>query len=228
MASDRAARLTYVLAPALVAGIVLAVGLGLIASPRNDRGGLIEREEIAPRAAKAELESSPALVPVVGFSAGERPGLDRPAPSSGPRPGLPARLFIPAAGVRATVSTVGATRRGIEIPAPGRTGWYRAGPRPGEPGRAVIVGHFDARQGPGVFVRLRRLKRGDDVEVRDSRGRVHRFGVVTKERVDKTRFPTRDVYGSTSRRVLVLVTCGGPVRRGGGYRDNVLVYARAR
>ena len=43
----------------------------------------------------------------------------------------------------------------------------------------------------------------------------------------KDRFPTAEVYGGASRPVLVLVTCGGPYTEGRGYRDNVLLYARA-
>jgi hypothetical protein len=35
------------------------------------------------------------------------------------------------------------------------------------------------------------------------------------------------VYGSSSRPVLVLITCGGPYTEGSGYRDNVIVYARS-
>ena len=45
--------------------------------------------------------------------------------------------------------------------------------------------------------------------------------------VQKARFPTESVYGGGRRPVLVLVTCGGPYVEGRGYRDNVLLYARA-
>jgi hypothetical protein len=45
--------------------------------------------------------------------------------------------------------------------------------------------------------------------------------------VRKRRFPTEAVYGPSSNPVLVLVTCGGPFKKGRGYRDNVLVYARS-
>lgn len=211
----------FVLAPALVAAIVLAVGLGLVGAPAAPAGD--------PSRAKAELDSSPRLSGperVVAFPSGADTGLG-PAPSSGPRPAPPARLSVPDAGIRAAVEAVGATREGIEVPPPGRTGWYRGGPRPGEPGRAVIVGHVDTRRGPAVFAGLRALRRGDEVSVRDRRGRSHRYSVVAKEQVAKTGFPARDVYGATARRVLVLVTCGGPFRPGRGYRDNVIVYARA-
>jgi hypothetical protein len=50
---------------------------------------------------------------------------------------------------------------------------------------------------------------------------------VGKTVVRKSRFPARAVYGRSRRSVLVLVTCGGPWSEARGYRDNVIVYARA-
>jgi hypothetical protein len=51
--------------------------------------------------------------------------------------------------------------------------------------------------------------------------------VVGLAQVRKDRFPTSSVYGHADAPVLVLVTCGGPFRPGRGYRDNVLLFARA-
>ena len=36
-----------------------------------------------------------------------------------------------------------------------KAGWYDQGPRPGQPGPAVILGHVDSKTGPAVFYQLR-------------------------------------------------------------------------
>lgn len=165
------------------------------------------------------------VVPVAGRMS-VRPGELEPL-AGGIRPAPPGRIRIPAARVNAAIEPVGTRRGGIEVPSPGWAGWFSAGPRPGEPGRAVVVGHFDMEEGPGVFARVPSLDAGDAVEVVDGRGDVHPYRVVGVTRVRKRRFPTHAVYGHASNPVLVLVTCGGPYAKGRGYRDNVLVYARA-
>ena len=147
--------------------------------------------------------------------------------SGGIRPAPPGRIRIPAADVDAGIEAVQARRRGLEVPPPGWAGWYAGGARPGEPGRAVVIGHFDTSEGPGVFERVPALERGARIEVTDNRGDVHGYRVVGVTRVQKRRFPTHAVYGPSRNPVLVLVTCGGPFRAGRGYRDNVLVYARS-
>ena len=146
----------------------------------------------------------------------------------GVRPAPPQRISIPAAGVETVVDPVGTRGGEIEVPELGRAGWFEGGPRPGEPGRAVVIGHLDTRRGPGLFARVPSVPVGGGVVITDRRGEVHRFEIVGRTQVRKDRFPTSEVYGSASRPVLVLITCGGPYREGRGYRDNVLLYARAR
>jgi sortase (surface protein transpeptidase) len=142
------------------------------------------------------------------------------------RPAEPAHLSIPALGVRADVQRIGSTPTGLDVPQVGRAGWFDEGARPGEPGRAVIIGHLDSQTGPGLFALLPGVHNGTDVSVTDARGTEHRFQVVGKAQVPKATFPSAAVYGSSSRPVLVLITCGGPYTEGSGYRDNVIVYAR--
>ncbi len=75
-------------------------------------------------------------------------------------PGLPERLIIPALGINAAVAPVALDADG-NMEAPGTawgTTWYEPGPRPGEPGNAVIAGHVDFYGvGPAVFWSLRSL-----------------------------------------------------------------------
>lgn len=145
----------------------------------------------------------------------------------GVRPAPPQRISIPDAGVETVIDPVGTREGEIEVPELGRAGWFQGGPRPGEPGHAVLIGHLDTRRGPGLFARVPSVPVGAAVVVTDRRGEVHSYEVVGRTQVRKDRFPTSEVYGSASRPVLVLVTCGGPFREGRGYRDNVLLYARA-
>ena len=147
--------------------------------------------------------------------------------AGGLRPAPPGRIRIPAAHVDAGIEPVQAHRKGLEVPPPGWAGWFAGGARPGEPGRAVVIGHFDTSDGPGVFERVPSLDRGARIDVTDNRGAVHGYRVVGVTRVRKRRFPTGAVYGHSRHPVLVLVTCGGRYIAGRGYRDNVLVYARS-
>lgn len=145
----------------------------------------------------------------------------------GVRPAPPQRIAIPDAGVETVIDPVSTRKGEIEVPPLGRAGWFDGGPRPGEPGRAVVIGHLDTKRGPGLFARVPRVPVGASVRITDRRGDVYSYEVVGRVQVRKDRFPTSEVYGASSRPVLVLVTCGGPYTEGRGYRDNVLLYARA-
>ena len=39
------------------------------------------------------------------------------------------------------------------------------GPRPGQPGPAVILGHVDSKDGPGIFLDLHAVKAGAEITV---------------------------------------------------------------
>jgi hypothetical protein len=147
--------------------------------------------------------------------------------AGGIRPAPPGRITIGAAQVDAGIEAVRARDDGIEVPPQGWAGWWEGGPRPGEPGRAVLIGHLDSVDGPGVFARVPSLEEGERIDITDNRGDVHAYEVVGVTQVEKSRFPTDAVYGHSRHPVLVLVTCGGPYLEGRGYRDNVLVYARS-
>jgi hypothetical protein len=106
------------------------------------------------------------------------------------------------------------------------TGWYEPGREPGERGPAVVVGHVDDVGGPGVFYRLRELRRGDWIRIGRADGSVVRFRVEGLERWPKAAFPTRRVFGGTHTAALRLVTCSGNFDPSTGhYVDNTIVYA---
>jgi len=144
------------------------------------------------------------------------------------QPALPVRLQIPAIAVSTPLVRLGRLPDGsIEVPHDWNTaGWYDRGPRPGQPGPAVILGHVDSKTGPAVFFRLRALRPRDVVRVGLADGRTLVFRVQRVERYPKDKFPTEAVYLPTLNRELRLITCGGEFDyAAGSYRDNIVVYA---
>ncbi|WP_431920893.1 class F sortase [Micromonospora wenchangensis] len=162
----------------------------------------------------------------------QRPAADArrsPAPGSLPA-SRPVRLTVPAIKVAAPVTPVGQARDGsIDVPPLDRhdeTGWYDRGPTPGEPGRAIIVGHVDSKEGPSVFYDLRKLTPGDTIEVTRDDRRVVVFRVDSVEFFDKSALPADRVYGRDGPPALRLITCGGQWIGGRtGYADNVIAFA---
>jgi sortase (surface protein transpeptidase) len=140
----------------------------------------------------------------------------------------PVRLRIPALQIDAPLTHLGvAPDQTIEVPADFAVpGWFDQGPRPGQPGPAVILGHVDSKAGPAVFYRLNRLPVGAEVFVDRADGSTVDFRVRGTQHVHKTAFPTDLVYAPTLEPSLRLVTCGGPFdHTKSSYLDNVIVYA---
>jgi sortase (surface protein transpeptidase) len=120
-----------------------------------------------------------------------------------------------------------AADKSIALPRrPERAGWFAGGPRPGQPGPAVIIGHVDWSHRPAVFFRIAELAAGDNVYVDRADGSTERFRVTRLQQVPKTDFPTDQVYAPDLAPSLRLITCGGSFDGGAhSYRDNVIVYA---
>ena len=140
----------------------------------------------------------------------------------------PVSLSIPAIGVRTPLVRLGLTAQGtLQVPpSTSVAGWYTGSPRPGRVGSAIIAGHIDSVQGPGVFFRLRLLRPGDRIYVRRSGGKLAVFRVYAEHMYAKNRFPTQKVYGPAPDPELRLITCGGVFDPAtGSYLSNVVVYA---
>jgi hypothetical protein len=141
----------------------------------------------------------------------------------------PVRVEIPSVGIASNLERLGLASDGaIQTPEDwDSAGWYRGGPRPGQHGAAVILGHVDSTTGPAVFYRLRQLQAGDRITVDRADGTAAVFEVERVEQHGKTRFPTDDVYYPTPEPTLRLVTCGGDFDTAArSYTDNVVVFAR--
>ena len=140
----------------------------------------------------------------------------------------PRAIRIPAIGVSSRVIPLRLnpdgtmqTPRSVSV-----TGWYEPWREPGERGTAVITGHVDSVSGPGVFYRLRELRRGDVIRIERADRSVVRFRVEGLERWPKAAFPTRKVFRPTRISTLRLVTCSGNFDTSTGhYVDNTIVYA---
>jgi hypothetical protein len=141
---------------------------------------------------------------------------------------LPTRVRVPGIDVSSPLERLGKAADGsIQLPTrAAEAGWYDGGPRPGERGPAVIVGHVDWDHGPAVFFRLREVRAGDEIDVDRADGSTARFTVTKVQQVPKTDFPTELVYAPSLDTSLRLVTCGGTFNHAvHSYRDNVIVYA---
>jgi sortase (surface protein transpeptidase) len=140
----------------------------------------------------------------------------------------PVALVIPSIGVSTTLVHLGLTASGaLQVPSSTSVaGWYTGSARPGAIGSAVIAGHIDSVNGPGVFFRLRLLHRGSRVYVRRANGSVAVFEVTAVRTYLKSHFPTEAVYGPQPDAELRLITCGGTFDYATGhYLSNIIAYA---
>lgn len=203
----------------LAAGAVSALlgallGMGILVVLERPQG-----EVITPVAAAAtEVAPTPSKAPSAA------PSEDAPVPVADP-----VRVVIPAIDVDADMVGVGLNADGsMEVPDFGEAGWYEPGPRPGEPGPAVIAAHVDSVAGPDVFYRLPDLAPGDRIVVVHADGTRSKFAVLDSEQQLKDELPVRRIWNDTDDTVLRLITCGGEFNRSRrSYESNVIVYADA-
>jgi sortase (surface protein transpeptidase) len=144
-----------------------------------------------------------------------------------PAIGDPISISIPSIGVESLLVPTGELPDAtMAVPKDASiAGWFTGGPKPGERGPAVIMGHVDQKTtGPGVFWHLRDLQIGAEVTIHTTNGDVV-FVAVESDLINKDEFPTDRVYGAVPTPELRLITCGGSFdRKIGHYRSNVIVY----
>ncbi|HSS12052.1 MAG TPA: class F sortase [Acidimicrobiales bacterium] len=141
--------------------------------------------------------------------------------------GIPTEVDIPSIGVHAPIVPLGLSADGtVQVPDSfAAAGWYQGGPRPGDPGPAVILGHVDSFHGPAVFFRVKELSPGQLIDVASASGS-RQFRVDLVATFPKDRFPTAMVYAPVPVPALRLVTCGGSFNEAQHrYLDNVVVFA---
>ncbi|WP_328581312.1 class F sortase [Streptomyces sp. NBC_00370] len=155
-------------------------------------------------------------------------GTDGHTATQHPRAAPPMRIRISAIGLDHALIGLRVQQDGhLGVPQrPDQIGWWSDGPRPGDPGAAVIVGHVDSATGPAAFYGLSSLHPGDTISVERGDHTKADFTVRALRQYEKDAFPDDQVYVTAGPPVLRLITCGGSYdRERGGYRDNVVVYA---
>jgi len=122
----------------------------------------------------------------------------------------PARLVIPAIGVNARIEARGLdSNRDLATAADFRNvAWYDLGPRPGDPGNAILNGHVNWWTGDAVFTRLAQLRPGDRINVVRADGVAVTFKVAAKQVVDANA-RIASLFAPSSRSTLTLITCSG-------------------
>jgi sortase (surface protein transpeptidase) len=222
----------------VITGLLLAAAAVCLTSGLRDElhglAGPASGPQLLPSSSWRGIGTAIPAGPVIGFSIAKtvtraqvKPASAVPlAPPVVPR-SLPLALNIPAIGVSVPVSELGLNPdNSVEVPSNSQdVGWYDLGPSPGQTGSAVILGHVDTYQGPGVFFDVRSLTPGDDLSVTLVNGAVAHFAVTSVVMYSKDDFPDQEVYGPHGGSDLQLVTCGGEFdHQTGHYLSNVVAY----
>jgi hypothetical protein len=158
-----------------------------------------------------------------------RPRISEPRHAARPaRPAAkraaPWTISVPSIGLRTRLTALPAPhgRPGTDLALPvpplvkadAEAGWYTFSALPGAAGI-----------GPGVFYNLYQLRPRDRIQV-DADGTPRRFEVTSVRELPKPLFPVNQVFGSTKRHMLWLITCGGPFDyETRHYLDNIVVSA---
>lgn len=142
------------------------------------------------------------------------------------RTARPVRLRVPSVGIDASVVPTGANANEIIVPPVSRIGWFDGGPRPGEPGRTILIAHIDSLDGPAAFTGLPDVSPGASVTAVSSDGTERSYEVARTLEVAKTDFAADRVYSPTAHSTLVLITCTGSFDPETGYDDNFIAFAR--
>ncbi len=141
----------------------------------------------------------------------------------------PVHIKIPALNIDTAIQSVGKDKAGnMDVPSNSTdVAWYNLNNAPGEPGNAVISGHYDDKKGPAVFYKLGKLKKGDVIQVTDNAATVRNFKVIEVASYAYTDAPLNKIFGFDLKRDLNLITCDGRWNpRTHTYNKRLVVYAR--
>lgn len=229
---SRSARPVAIVLASILVGVGAAVGFDAARSAGSTEG---RAGGVDPSAEPAVTDPTlqplrdvvlPLPEPIPGT---RRAGASRTPDLSGPRAvAAPASVTLPSPD-EATVKVVPVGTGGdgqLHPPSDGRlAGWWTGGPRPGEPGRALLVGHVDTKEGLGAFAALHGLTKGDRLAVTAADGQQIEFTVSSVREVTKQALGAADLTGGPGSELL-LVTCTGEFDRAvGHYESNLLVLA---
>jgi LPXTG-site transpeptidase (sortase) family protein len=216
------AKIVFVASAALLIGVGVAWQTGNAGERRSDLAGqAVVRRKPLPKPAKA-------VVTTVVSASTDSTTIETTSTVAPNDLSVPERIMIPALNVNAPIVSVGLKDdKSMEIPGALEAGWYRLGAQPGDAaGSAVIAGHVDYADQPGVFLELRSLNINDEVAITDTFGRLHGYRVTERYQVDKEELPTSELFRRDGPPVLTLITCGGSFDSDNrSYDDNIVIRA---
>jgi hypothetical protein len=204
-----------------LAGAVILTSIGWAVPPPLPLG-VVPRAQSAPVGSTPEPPDSSPAASASGSAASKANG------SPATPPPAPVHLALPALAIDAPVLPIGVQAgNGLAIPDnPKVVGWWQGGARPGDNGGTVVLaGHVDtARDGAGALFPLTRALPGQHVVLTTSRG-ARDYVISAVRSYLKADLPT-DVFATTGRPRLVIITCAGAFDpRTKQYADNLVVYA---
>ncbi len=138
-------------------------------------------------------------------------------------------LVIPRLSINVPIGNIAlAADAGLLVPAsPNQALWRNDGPKPGDPGSAIIAGPYGESTGDGAFSSNDKLVVGDSIEViyKDGNRTVYKVYQITAYKV--TELPLKDIFDKSDGKYLNLLTNAG-TRSGpaGSYDQRLVVYAR--
>lgn len=142
---------------------------------------------------------------------------------------IPKRLIIQKINVDAEVESVGQDEKGnMDVPKKDENvGWYELGYKPGDNGSAVMAGHFDTRTGsPAVFYNISKLQAGDTMQVVDENDNSLTYTVKKTASYDFDKVPLQEIFATSGKKTLNLITCEGVFdRESKNYSKRLVVYA---
>ncbi len=145
------------------------------------------------------------------------------------QPALPKTFMIPKLNVNVPVEHVGMDSKGaMDVPKNAdNVGWYKLGYKVGDKGSAVIAGHFDKVDGsPAVFYNLSHLTPGDEILVKDENGKEYKYQVTKKASYNFDEVPLNEVFASSDKARLNLITCEGVFDKSAkNYSKRTVVYS---
>jgi len=144
---------------------------------------------------------------------------------------FPQKLEIPKLGINARIQHVGLdANQKMKVPSNNSdVAWFNLGPKPGETGSAVIVGHLDTKSSqPAVFWDLHKLKSGDDIFVVDGNNNKKHFQVISSEKYGTESAPLEKIFGASDGTYLNLITCGGVWDKAkNNYSERVVIFTKS-
>lgn len=212
--------------PVAHGAIVLAISLATVGAIASADRGAASGDPGATPVLRSEAAAPVAAAGVTGVPIHDG-RIDDQAASPPKAEVTPTQIRVGAIGLQSHVIPVGVDEKDqFDVPAADTVGWYRYGPRPGQPGASVLAAHVDYGGKPGAFFHLRDLEVGDLLDLVMSDGSTSSFRVTGNFRYDKTQLPADELFRKDGAPVLHLITCGGtfnPARH--SYEANVVITA---